>query len=42
MESCAVHKLEVNVWGIKVSAEGVIAVGAALLIVLGALAAYRF
>jgi hypothetical protein len=36
------HKLEVNIWGIKVHAEGVIAIGAALLIVLVALAVYRF
>jgi hypothetical protein len=36
------HKLEVNIWGIKVSAEGVIAIVAALVIVLGALAVYRF
>ena len=36
------HKLEVNLWGIKVNAQGVIAIGAALLIVLAALAVYRF
>jgi hypothetical protein len=36
------HKLEVNVWGIKVSADGVIAILAALVIVLVALAVYRF
>lgn len=36
------HKLEVNIWGIKVNAEGVIAIVAALLIVLVALAVYRF
>jgi hypothetical protein len=42
MESYAMHKLEVNVWGIKVSADVVIAIGAALVIVLVAMAVYRF
>jgi hypothetical protein len=41
-ESYAMHKLEVSIWGIKVNAEGIIAIGAALVIVLGALAVYRF
>ena len=36
------HKLEVNVWGIRIKADGVIAIGAALLIVFGALVVYRF
>jgi len=36
------HKFEMNVWGMKVSADGVIAIGAALVIVLVALAVYRF
>jgi hypothetical protein len=36
------HKLEVNVWGIKVSADGVIAILAALVIVLVVLVVYRF
>jgi hypothetical protein len=36
------HKLEVNIWGIRVNAEGLFAIGAALVIVLVALAVYRF
>jgi hypothetical protein len=36
------QRLEVSVWGIKVSADGVIGIGAAPVIVFVALAVYRF
>jgi len=36
------HKLQVTIWGISVNAEGVVAIGAALLIVFALLAFYRF
>lgn len=36
------HKLEVSIWGIKVRAEGVIAIGAAFALVLVALVLHRF
>jgi hypothetical protein len=43
MESCAMRdRLQVRFWGVSISAEGVVAIGAALLIVFAVLAAYRF
>jgi hypothetical protein len=36
------HKLQVSFWGISISAEGIVAIGAALLIVFASLAVYRF
>jgi hypothetical protein len=35
-------KLHVSIWGISVSAEGALAIGAALIIVISVLASYRF
>jgi hypothetical protein len=35
-------KLHVTFWGISVSAEGALAIGAALIIVMSVLALYRF
>lgn len=34
-------KLHINLWGMRVSAEGLAAIGAALLIVFGLMAFYR-
>lgn len=36
------HKLQVSFWGFSISAEGIVAIGAALLIVFAGLAVYRF
>jgi hypothetical protein len=35
-------RLHVTIWGVSVNAEGVVAIGAALLIVFAVLAFYRF
>jgi hypothetical protein len=35
-------KLHVKIWGVSVNAEGALAIGAALFIVLAVLAFYRF
>jgi hypothetical protein len=35
-------KLRVTIWGISVNAEGALAIGAAFVIVMAALAFYRF
>ena len=44
MENCAMRepKLQINLWGFKIDAQGVVAIFAALLIVFAALAAWRF
>lgn len=34
-------KLQVRIWGLSVNAEGVVAIGAALIIVMSVLAFYR-
>jgi hypothetical protein len=36
------HKLQVTFWGLSINAEGVVAIGAALVLVLAVLAFYRF
>lgn len=36
------HKLQVSFWGININAEGVVAIGAALVLVLAVLAFHRF
>lgn len=35
-------KLHLNIWGVSVSAEGALAIGAALVIVVAFIASYRF
>jgi hypothetical protein len=44
MESCAMSepKFEINIWGIKISAQGVIGIVAAVVVVLSVLVFYRF
>jgi hypothetical protein len=44
MENCAMRepKLQVSLWGVKVNAEGVVAILAALLIFFAVLVASRF
>lgn len=36
------QKLQVSFWGIKIDAEGIVAIGAALVVILAVLAFYRF
>jgi hypothetical protein len=36
------HKLQVTFWGLGINAEGIVAIGAALVVVLAVLAFYRF
>ena len=36
------HKLQISFWGISINAEGLAAIGAALVLVLAVLAFYRF
>jgi hypothetical protein len=44
MESCAMSqpKFDINIWGIKISAQGVVGIAAAVLVVMSVLAFYRF
>jgi hypothetical protein len=44
MESCAMSqpKFDINIWGIKISAQGVVGIIAAVLVVMSVLAFYRF
>jgi hypothetical protein len=45
MKSCVMSgppKLHVTIWGIRVNAEGALAIGAAFIIVMSVLAFYRF
>jgi hypothetical protein len=42
MESCIMSKLQVTIWGVTIHAEGALAMGAALVIVIAVLAVYRF
>jgi hypothetical protein len=44
MESCAMSqpKFDISIWGIKISAQGVVGITAAVLVVLSVLAFYRF
>lgn len=36
------HRLQVRFWGFSISADGIVAIGAALVVVLAVLAVYRF
>jgi len=36
------NRLQVSFWGLRLTAEGIVAIAAALLIVVAVLAAYRF
>jgi len=36
------HRLQIRFWGISISADGIVAIGAVLLIIFAGLAAYRF
>jgi hypothetical protein len=44
MESCAMSepRFDINIWGIKISAQGVVGIIAAVLVVMSVLAFYRF
>jgi hypothetical protein len=44
MESCAMSqpKFDINIWGIKISAQGVVGIAAAVVVVIAVLAFYRF
>jgi hypothetical protein len=44
MESCAMSqpKFDIYIWGIKISAQGVVGIAAAVLVVMLVLASYRF
>lgn len=43
MESLVMrNRLHVSFWGLNLTAEGIVAIGAALLIVVAVLAVYRF
>jgi len=42
MESCVMHKFEISIWGIKVSAQGLVGITAAVIVVGMILAVYRW
>jgi hypothetical protein len=42
MESCVMHKFEISIWGIKVSAQGLVGITAAVVVVGMILAVYRW